>query len=58
MFQIYLDTSNAAFDGLPNMEIARILREIAEKVSNGDLEGTVRDVNGSRVGQFAAVESN
>lgn len=57
MFQIYFDTSNAAFDGLPNMEIARILREIAEKVDSGSLEGIIRDLNGSRVGEFEAVES-
>lgn len=51
MFTITINTSNDAFDGDPTVEIARILRETADRVEGADrTDGTVRDVNGATVG--------
>lgn len=54
---ISIDCGNAAFDdGMEGVEVARILRELAEKVDErGMREGDVypaRDVNGNRVGEL------
>ena len=43
---------NAAFSEAREAEIARILREIAEKVERGSTQGKVYDVNGNNVGSF------
>ena len=53
--KIKITTENAAFDdGNECAEVARILRELADKVENcNDLlytEGALTDVNGNRVG--------
>nr|AYD75885.1 conserved hypothetical protein [Pseudo-nitzschia multiseries DNA virus]AYD75888.1 conserved hypothetical protein [Pseudo-nitzschia multiseries DNA virus] len=52
--QIHIEftTENAAFDGDPSMEIARILRAMAALIANGmaEDETTLRDINGNRVG--------
>lgn len=45
---------NAAFGDWPGIEVARILRELADKV-DGDAEGTrgfLRDLNGSTVSSW------
>lgn len=53
MFKLEIDTGNAAFDyGDKGYEIARILRDIAAKVENGADSGSVRDLNGNKVGTF------
>jgi hypothetical protein len=36
-----------------NKAIARILREIADKIDNGSIEGIVRDIKGSPIGTFS-----
>ena len=51
MFQLTFKTQNEAFDAGPP-EIARILREVAERIERDDSEGTVRDYNGNTVGTF------
>ncbi|USN14482.1 hypothetical protein PAPPERLAPAPP_01130 [Brevundimonas phage vB_BpoS-Papperlapapp] len=53
MFKLEIDTGNAAFDddAKPG-ELARILRDLADKIENGADMGAVRDVNGNRVGRF------
>lgn len=52
MFRIEIDTANDAFADQPATELARILREIAERVEAGDLpEFPVRDANGNTVGR-------
>lgn len=46
-------TGNAAFEDAPASEIARILRELAKRMEDGDFpEGDtpVRDINGNRCG--------
>jgi hypothetical protein len=58
-FTLVLSTGNAAFDGDPAPEVARILREVADDISEAGLSvGKVFrlwDFNGNRVG-FAALE--
>lgn len=52
MFTLKFETRNAAFDDFPASESARILREIAQKIEEGQLSGKIRDVNGNHVGNF------
>jgi hypothetical protein len=55
-FRVNIACDNAAFDPNPRAEIARILREIAKRVENGDDIMTYRnayDINGNTVGTFA-----
>jgi hypothetical protein len=54
-FQIKFETDNAAFgDGNFEQEVARILKDVATKISNGSQDGDVYDVNGNKVGYFYA----
>lgn len=58
MFKLEITTANAAFDeieGDAGAEVARILRELAERVESGLPTGdtaTVRDANGNAVGEW------
>lgn len=52
VFKIEISTDNAAFQDDPGAEVARILREVAERVEAGELSRTVRDYNGNGVGSF------
>ena len=53
MFSLKLKTDNAAFsDGNKSFEIARILRELADKIEDGQTEGNTRDINGNTTGSF------
>ena len=46
-----IDTGNAAFDdGNREAEVARILREAADKIEAGYEDFTLRDYNGNKVG--------
>ena len=56
MFKIEIETGNAAFEDDRNMELARILRQIAERLENGENTGWVRDINGNKVGKFEIEE--
>jgi len=51
---IQIETSNAAFDDDPGMEIARILRELADTMESRSSwfpqTMILRDVNGNKVG--------
>lgn len=54
-FIVRLEADNAAFDEDPRYEIARILRDIADRVENGcelNLHQNARDINGNPVGTF------
>lgn len=58
MFKVYINTDNAAFDTEENpdgerLEVARILRDIANKLENGKEDGVAHDVNGNRVGEWS-----
>ena len=50
-FTLEIRCDNAAFVGDPQAEIARILRDAANAVET-QAHGTLRDVNGNRVGTF------
>ncbi|MDR9836814.1 MULTISPECIES: hypothetical protein [Herbaspirillum] len=53
---IKIDMGNAAFENSPSSEVARILRELADKVEDRGVsigDGIkLYDVNGNNVGQF------
>ena len=49
-FILKIRCDNEAFSGNRNAEVARILRELAEKMENGDTAPRVSDVNGNTVG--------
>jgi hypothetical protein len=54
-FKINIKTDNAAFskeEGGPHAEVARLLREVAERVENGEDYGSVMDINGNSVGRW------
>lgn len=47
------DMGNAAFaDGNRPAEVARILREVADKIDAGRTDGVVIDINGNTVGRW------
>lgn len=52
-FTLIIKTENAAFheDG-PGLELARLLRAVAQKIENGAETGVCMDVNGNFVGRF------
>lgn len=52
-FTVVLATENAAFE-TPDApgEIARILREVADRVESGSAHGKVADINGNSVGRY------
>lgn len=53
---IKLETDNAAFEDGSGREVARILRKLAVKIQDDDLEaltgGKLMDVNGNSVGTW------
>lgn len=50
------DMDDAAMDEYPREEVARLLRETAEKVENGEDYGNLRDINGNNVGHWSLTE--
>lgn len=54
MFRLRIETSNAAFaDGDASAELARILRDIADKLEAGSTRGRAIDYNGNAVGDWS-----
>ena len=51
-FTLNIETTNDAFRPDPEAEIARLLRETAKRVANGNYAGRLLDYNGNRVGEF------
>jgi hypothetical protein len=53
--QIEIRADNSAFDGDSGSEVARILRELADRVDGSDVADTIArrlyDVNGNSVGK-------
>lgn len=50
--QIHFDLNNAAFDESPCGEVARILRDLANRMEDGIFDVTkISDLNGNRIGQ-------
>lgn len=61
MFELNFETRNAAFTenaGDASVESARIMRDVAEALDNGCLQGSVIDVNGNRVGYWTLTEGD
>lgn len=53
VFRLEIECENAAFDANPLPEIARILREAADRVDRASAAaGNLRDSNGNKVGRF------
>ena len=53
MLTVKIKTGNAAFeDGNLETELARILRQLADKIENGYTEGKLMDINGNSVGTY------
>lgn len=51
--RLEIDGSGAAFDARPATELARLLRETADRIADdGDSEGVLRDINGNYVGEW------
>jgi len=57
VFKLWFDTENVAFEDAKEVEVVRILREIANKIEqSGDVPGfyqTIRDINGNDIGRYA-----
>lgn len=56
MFTLQIETTGDAFDadgsGQDRDELARILRDVADRVEDWQTDGSVRDVNGNTVGRW------
>lgn len=54
MFTLEINTSNHAFQehGMPELEIERVLREVADNVRDGYTHRDIFDANGNKVGDF------
>ena len=53
---ISINTANSAFEGNEGKEVARILRELADKLEHGGQPSSVRDINGNKVGTVDIIE--
>ena len=52
---VHFNCDNAAFDDMPEFEVARILRHIADRIESGQATGLYQnaiDINGNIVGTF------
>lgn len=50
-FTLTIEMGNAAMQD--HADVADVLRELAERLEAGELNGSVRDYNGNTVGRFA-----
>lgn len=50
--RLWVETGNSAFEGGATDEVARILREAADKVEDGGHNFVLRDYNGNTLGKF------
>lgn len=48
---IMIDTSNDAFRGMAQYEVARVLYELANNIMDGKEPETLLDINGNKVGK-------
>jgi len=61
MITITIKTDNAAFkdidgESLDYTYMASLIRDIADKVDDGQLDFPIYDINGNKVGTFTAIE--
>lgn len=54
MLTLSIDTNSDAFADNRDMEIARILRDIADRIEDGQYSSasSIRDINGNTCGRF------
>jgi hypothetical protein len=52
MLQIHVETDNAAFEELPEIELAEILDKVKTRILHGERAGQIMDSNGNSVGSF------
>ena len=52
MFVLKIKTENAAFEDR-ELEVARILRDVAQRIEDDYQSGSCRDSNGNLVGDFS-----
>lgn len=52
IFEFKIDSENAAFSDSPELEVARLLRLIADRLGFGDTEGELVEYNGNRCGDW------
>jgi len=50
------DSDALAFDD-SRSELSRIVRGVADRIGNGELRGSVRDINGNTVGHYETKEN-
>lgn len=56
MIRIKIKTENAAFqDGNKRCEVARILRNLADKIESGESPSKLLDINGNCVGTVGPI---
>lgn len=52
MFELKINTGNAAFEEEPRQEVIRILQEAILKLIEGNNNNNLFDINGNRVGHY------
>jgi len=52
MFKLRMSTGNEAFTQAPERETARLLRQVADRLEAGTVNGSISDANGNQVGTF------
>ena len=52
IFEFKIDSENAAFSEMPECEIARLLRQTADRIENGSEDGTLTEFNGNKCGNW------
>ena len=57
MFIVTINTENAAYEDTPGDEVARQLRELANRIENNGIGNfPIRDINGNTVGKAEFIE--
>jgi len=58
LLKITINTDSSAFDGQPELEIERILKDIAQGIGSGRIDEAqpIRDINGNTIGQLTLDE--
>ncbi len=56
MFKVEFNTDNDAFEPDSSSEISRLLRQVTDRVLDGQTEGTLADRNGNTVGRYSLTE--
>lgn len=52
MLRVQIWTDNDAFAGNGEQEVAKLLRQLADRIEEGQCDGRIMDSNGNRCGSF------